>query len=53
MIVDGILRALYAPAPIKEEEPYVIPANLVQFYQSMQEKSGCGCSCSDKTGGCC
>jgi len=53
MIVDGILRALYTPAPAKEEKPYEMPANLVQFYQGIQNNNGCGCSCTDKTGGCC
>lgn len=42
MITDGILRAIYAAAPAAEEKPYEMPANLVQFYQGIEKKCGCG-----------
>ncbi len=55
MVMDGILKALYAPEAKREESRYTLPENLEKFFSGVESNCGggsCGCECGCGDGCC-
>lgn len=52
MLVDALLRAVYAPAPLVQERTYELPENLRKFYEATAASQGEAACCADPSACC-